>query len=60
MLRHQGDLEGAIACYRRAIELKSDFSWFHYNLGEVLTKKGQIDEASSCYRHALELEPKIF
>jgi tetratricopeptide (TPR) repeat protein len=49
----------AITLYRRAIELKPDFSWFHYYSGDSLCKKGLIDEASACYRRAIELQPKI-
>ncbi|MEP6486750.1 tetratricopeptide repeat protein [Microcoleus vaginatus GB2-A3] len=56
-LLESGNLEGAIAAYRRAIELNPDHSWSHHNLGEALGKVGKFEEAIASYRHAIELNP---
>jgi predicted O-linked N-acetylglucosamine transferase (SPINDLY family) len=47
----------AIACYRRALELKPDFVEVHNNLGNLLKEQGNLDEALACYRRVLELRP---
>ncbi len=53
----QERLDEAAACFRRALELKPDFSEAHSNLGNVLKDLGRPDEAVACYRRALELNP---
>ena len=52
-----GKLDEAVACYRRALELKPDFAEAHNNLGTALKNQGKLDEAVACYRRALELNP---
>ena len=47
----------AVACYRRALELKPDFADAHNNLGVALKNQGKLDEAVACYRRVLELKP---
>ena len=39
-LAEQGKLDEAVACYRRALELKPDFAEAHYNLGNALRTRG--------------------
>ena len=56
-LKDQGKLDEAVACYRRALELKPDFAEAHNNLGNALKDQGKLDEAIACYRRALELKP---
>jgi len=56
-LLEEGNLEEAIAAYRRAIELNPDHSWSHHNLGEALAKLGQLEEAIAAYHRAIELNP---
>ena len=56
-LKDQGKLDEAVACYRRALELKPDFAEAHNNLGVALKDQGKLDEAVACYRRALELKP---
>ena len=56
-LKEQGKLDEAVACYRRALELKPDFAEAHNNLGIALKDQGKLDEAVACYRRALELKP---
>ena len=53
----QGEADEAVACYRRALELKPDYAEAHNNLGIVLTAQGHLDEAVACGRRALELKP---
>jgi tetratricopeptide (TPR) repeat protein len=53
----EGNLEEAIAAFRRAIELNPDLSWSHHNLGEALAKLGQFEEAIASYRRAIALNP---
>ena len=57
MLKDQGKLDEAVACYRRALELKPDYAETHNNLGNALNDRGKLDEAVACYRRALELKP---
>ncbi len=47
----------AVACYRRALELKPDYVEAHRNLGLALKALGKLEEAAACYRRALELKP---
>ena len=58
MIAHRaGKPDEAVACYRRALELKPDFAEAHNNLGNALQDQGKLDEAVACYRRALELKP---
>ncbi len=54
-----GRLEEAIACYRRALELKPQCAEVQNFLGNALKKQGNPDEAVACYRRALELKPEF-
>jgi tetratricopeptide (TPR) repeat protein len=56
-LKGQGKLDEAVACYRRALELKPDFAEAHNNLGAGLQEQAKLEEAVACYRRALELKP---
>ena len=56
-LEGPGKLDEAVACYRRALELKPDYAEAHNNLGNALNDQGKLDEAVACYRRALELKP---
>src|ERR1700722_9353369 len=53
----KGQLDHAIASYRRAIGLKYDYAIAHNNLGIALQRIGRIDEAIVSYRRAIELRP---
>ena len=50
-------LDEAIACYRRALELQPQFVEAHFNLGNALIEQGQIAEAMACFRRAVQLNP---
>ena len=56
-LKEQGKLEEAVACYRRALELKPSFAEGHSNLGMAFLMLGNLDAAIACYRRALEWKP---
>jgi len=47
----------AVACYRRAVELKPDYAEAHQNLGDLLWEQGKLDEATACYQRTVELKP---
>jgi hypothetical protein len=53
----QGELDEAIACYRRALGLKPDYVEAHSNLAIALQGQGQLDEAITCCRRAIALQP---
>ena len=56
-LSNQGNLDEAIDCFRRAIELDPKNATAHSNLGVVLQDQGQLDEAIACLQKAIELNP---
>jgi predicted O-linked N-acetylglucosamine transferase (SPINDLY family) len=56
-LKDRGELDEAVACYRRALELEPDFSEAHNNLGITLKDLGRLEEAIACWRRALNLKP---
>ncbi len=53
----RGDLDEAVASYRRALALRPDSAPAHNNLGVALSEQGRLDEAVASHRRALELEP---
>ena len=57
MLKDLGQLDAALASYRRALELKPDLAEAYNNVGGVLKDLGQLDAAVASYRKALELKP---
>ncbi|MEG4217489.1 tetratricopeptide repeat protein [Microcoleus sp. Pol14C6] len=54
-----GQLERAISCYRRAIQLQPSYADAYHNLGEVLSVMGQWEEAIAAYRKAIDLNPNF-
>jgi hypothetical protein len=58
-LKDQGKLDEAVACYRRALDLKPDLVEAHSNLGVAFNDQGICSEAAACYRRALELNPDL-
>jgi len=57
-LDFKGQVDEAIACYKKAIELDPKNATAQNNLGAALTRKGQVEEAIACHRKAIELDPK--
>lgn len=54
----EGDSNGAIAAYRRAIETDAKHVDAYVNLGRLMHERGDIDAALQAYETALELRPK--
>lgn len=59
-LYEKGDLAGAAASYRRALELKPDYARTHNNLAAVLDRQGRPREAMAHYLRAIEYAPDSF
>jgi len=57
MLLKRGEVDGAIADFQKALELKPDFADAHKNLGDALFRKNRVDEAILQYQQALRLMP---
>ena len=55
----EGNIDEAIAGYRRAIELKADFAQAHSNLGNALRVGGRVDEAIAACRRAVMIRPDL-
>ncbi len=56
-LAGRGQVDKAMANYRKALEIKPDYADAHYNLGTLLAGRGQFDEAIVEYRDALKVSP---
>jgi superkiller protein 3 len=54
-----GNMDGAIAEYRRAIGFDRDFNWAHNNLGLILQAQGKNDEAIAEFRSAIKVYPEM-
>jgi tetratricopeptide (TPR) repeat protein len=54
------DHDGAVAAYRKAIELKPDHAEAALNFGTVLQEKGDLDGAMRAYTQAYRLRPQSF
>jgi protein O-GlcNAc transferase len=54
-----GQLDLAVAAYRRALTLKPDLVEAHHNLGLVLRAQGRLSEAAQAFRGALALRPAL-
>ena len=57
VLQNRGDLDEAIAQFRRSIEIDHDYKFGRYNLGAVLLEKGDVAEAISQLRTVLKADP---
>ena len=57
MLREQGQLDEARACYAEALRLNPDLAMTHNNMAQALQEEGQLEDAIGWYQQALELEP---
>jgi Flp pilus assembly protein TadD len=52
------DLDQAIALYRRAVELRPDAAFAHYNLAKALNEDNAFDEAQALYERVIEIDPR--
>ena len=53
----EGDGDGAVAAYRRAVAADGEHADAHVNLGRLLHERGDTDEAVRLYRQALAARP---
>jgi tetratricopeptide (TPR) repeat protein len=58
-LSNQGAFDEAVACCRRALELRPDDAAAHSSLGVVMARQERFEEAVACYRRAIELRPDL-
>ena len=56
-LADRGQVDEAIACYRKAVEIKPDYVEAHNNLGSLLGQRGRFDEAITHLQQVLEIKP---
>jgi len=54
-LQEQGELEEAIACYQRVLELNPNYGEVYLNLGKIYQDRNNLKEAISAYRQGLKL-----
>lgn len=52
-LHEQGELDRAIACYRRAVQLDAGLAHLRRDLGDAYFAKRRFGEAEACYREAI-------
>ena len=53
----QGNVDLAISCYQRALQLDPNHTQTHFNLGLMFTRKNNLDTAIACHQRAIELDP---
>ena len=58
-LKEMHDINGALQCYTRAIQLNPRFADAHSNLASIYKDAGQIPEAIRSYKMALKLKPEF-
>jgi Flp pilus assembly protein TadD len=58
-LLNAGDVDGAIAQFRSAIDSSPNYAQAHYQLGLALQRKGEREESSREFRRAAELDPQL-
>ncbi|MEX2719869.1 MAG: tetratricopeptide repeat protein, partial [Candidatus Wukongarchaeota archaeon] len=54
-----GDIEKAIECFDKAIEIDPNFAEAWYNKGRALEELGKTKEADACIMHAFKLNPSL-
>lgn len=56
----EGNIDGAISEFKKAIELKPDYGDAYYNLANVYQRAGNIPEAIKFYQSAISYKPELF
>ena len=56
-LREQGDLDGAIESYKRAIHIDPNCAEAYNNIGNIYKEAGNLDSAIENYLTAIKLDP---
>ena len=57
IFKERGEIDQAIACYRRALSDNPKFAHAHNNLGNLLAEQGNLSEAEQELKTAFELQP---
>lgn len=57
--KSRGNLDNAVASYRRTLKIKPDFAEAHSNLGTAQSDQGAIHDAAVSYRRALAIKPDL-
>ena len=52
------DFDGAQAAFRKAIDLRADWTWGYNQLGIVLNSLGKPNESEAMFRKAIAIDPK--
>lgn len=60
LYQDRGELDHAVACYRRALRLAPGLAELHNDLGTAYFAKGWYQEAAECYRAAIGLKADHF
>jgi tetratricopeptide (TPR) repeat protein len=55
----KGQVDEAIAYFKKALDLDPKLVGVHVNLGTLLYGKGQMDEAIACFKKALQIAPQL-
>ena len=55
--QRNGDLDGALSFYQKAIELEPSFAEVFNDIGVIVEAKGQIDRAEENYLKAIAIDP---
>jgi tetratricopeptide (TPR) repeat protein len=56
-LFERGQVDEAMAHFKRAVEIAPGYAKAQYNLAGALNEKGQVDEAIAHFQRALEIQP---
>ena len=57
ILQAQGNMEGAMECYKKAVKIKSNDAETHVNLGSLYALTKQWSSAINCYQNAIAIQP---
>ena len=52
-----GELEEALAAYKKAISLKPDYAVVYYNMGKALQEQSKLEDAIEAFNKAADIEP---
>jgi tetratricopeptide (TPR) repeat protein len=58
-LTSEGDVDGAITCFREAIRLEPKYAPTYDSLGGAVGGKGDVEGAIACFREAIRFDPKF-
>lgn len=53
-----GDVEMAVRYYRKSIDMKPDFAWSYFRLGNIFYKQEAFEEAINYYSSAVKVHPE--